>query len=126
MRPALGRRPRISCGTRTWESSKIKFLADLRATIIIPTLAAGEELRACLDSLLHQSFDAFNVIIVDNSGLGAARAVVPADSRVTVIESPRNLGFGAAINLGAKGTRAPYIGTLNDDAIACQHWVARL
>ena len=122
----MDRRLPISSGTKTWESSKIKFLADLRATIIIPTLAAGEELRACLDSLLRQSFDAFNVIIVDNSGRGAARSAVPSDPRVTLIESPRNLGFGAAINLGAKGTRAPYVGTLNDDAIASKDWIACL
>ncbi|HZO56958.1 MAG TPA: glycosyltransferase family 2 protein [Bryobacteraceae bacterium] len=101
-------------------------MADLRATIIIPTLAAGEELRACLDSLLRQSFDAFNVIIVDNSGRGAARHVATADPRVTLIESPHNLGFGAAINLGAKRTSARYIATLNDDAVAGEHWIERL
>jgi GT2 family glycosyltransferase len=101
-------------------------LADLRATIIIPTLAAGEELRACLDSLLRQSFSAFNVIIVDNSGRGAARKVTTPDKRVTFIEPHRNLGFGAAINLGARQSPAPYIGTLNDDAIAGEHWIASL
>ncbi|MEP7366641.1 MAG: glycosyltransferase family 2 protein [Acidobacteriota bacterium] len=101
-------------------------MADLRATIIIPTLAAGEELRTCLDSLLRQSFHAFNVIIVDNSGRGAARRAVTPDARVTFIEPPCNIGFGAAINLGAKQSAAPYIGTLNDDAVADQHWIARL
>ena len=101
-------------------------MADPRATIIIPTLAAGEELRACLDSLLRQSFDAFNIIIVDNSGRRAARLVAPSDPRVTIHESPRNLGFGAAINLGAKQSPAPYIATLNDDAIAAEDWIASL
>lgn len=83
-------------------------------------------MRACLDSLQRQRFDAFNVIIVDNSGRGAARLVAPTDARVTIIESPRNVGFGAAINLAAKRTPAPYIATLNDDATADEHWIARL
>jgi len=101
-------------------------LADLQATIVIPTLNAGDELRACLDSLLRQSFDAFHVIIVDNSGRGLARSVVPSDPRVTLIESSTNLGFGAAINLGARRSTAPLIGTLNDDAIAAPQWLEQL
>lgn len=101
-------------------------MADPQAAIVIPTLHAGDELRACLDSLMRQSFDAFHVIIVDNSGRGLARSVVPSDPRVTLIESKTNLGFGAAINLGAQHTAAPFIGTLNDDAAASPEWVACL
>lgn len=98
-------------------------MADPQAAIVIPTLHAGDELRACLDSLLGQSFDAFHVIIVDNSGRGLARSVVPSDPRVTLLESKTNLGFGAAINLGARHTDAPFIGTLNDDAAASPQWL---
>ena len=101
-------------------------MADPQATIVIPTLSAGGELRACLDSLLAQDFDAFTVIIVDNSGRGLARLAAPRDPRVTIIESPRNIGFGAAINLGARRTGAPFIGTLNDDATASPGWLASL
>ena len=98
-------------------------MADPQAAIVIPTLYAGDELRACLDSLMRQSFDAFHVIIVDNSGRGLARSVVPSDPRVTLIESKTNLGFGAAINLGARHTTASFIGTLNDDAAASPQWL---
>jgi len=101
-------------------------LADPQATIVIPTLSAGGELRACLDSLLGQSFDAFTVIIVDNSGRSLARQAAPRDPRVTIIEAPRNIGFGAAINLGARHSAAPFIGTLNDDATASPGWLASL
>lgn len=75
---------------------------------------------------MRQSFDAFHVIIVDNSGRGLARPVVPSDPRVTLIESPTNLGFGAAVNLGAQRSASPFIGTLNDDATASPHWLEHL
>jgi GT2 family glycosyltransferase len=38
----------------------------------------------------------------------------------------RNLGFGAAINQGYRLSSAPYIATLNDDAVAAPGWLEAL
>ncbi len=90
-------------------------------TVVIPTLAAGEALAECLRSLEGQTFRDFEVIVVDNSGEGLARG-----SPARVIENPRNLGFGAAVNQGMRASRAPYLATLNDDAAARPGWLEAL
>jgi GT2 family glycosyltransferase len=89
-------------------------------------LAADSALRDCLDSLERQTIHDFEVIVVDNSGQGGVRKSGAARAWVTVIENERNVGFGAAINQAFHRSRAPFMATLNDDAVACPGWIEAL
>jgi GT2 family glycosyltransferase len=94
-------------------------------TVVIPTLAAGDSLRECLEGLERQTRRDFEVIVVDNSGRGLARrrAVEPS---VRVIENSRNVGFGKAINQAIAVTNAPCVAILNDDAVPHPRWLETL
>jgi GT2 family glycosyltransferase len=92
-------------------------------TVVIPTLAADFTLAECLRSLEAQTFEAFEIVVVDNSGKGLARAHA---GKSRVIENPVNVGFGAAINQGYRESRAPFVATLNDDATASAAWLDAL
>ena len=76
----------------------------------MPTLAADDALADCLRSLESQTFDRFDVVVVDNSGSGRARA---SGERVRILVNDRNVGFGAAINRAIRDSEAPYIAVLN-------------
>jgi GT2 family glycosyltransferase len=65
------------------------------------------------------------VIVVDNSGQGLVRRNGLA-SNARVIENSRNVGFGEAINQGVRASTAPYLATLNDDAVPRPNWMAAL
>jgi GT2 family glycosyltransferase len=95
-------------------------------TIVIPTLAADNTLSECLNSLAAQTFDSFEVIVVDNSGKGLARARTADFPKARVIENRANVGFGAAINQGCRESQAEFIATLNDDATASPQWLSSL
>lgn len=43
-----------------------------------------------------------------------------------MIENARNAGFGAAVNQGMRASAAPYLATLNDDAVAGAGWLDAL
>jgi len=93
--------------------------------VVIPTLTADARLQECLESLGRQTLQNFEVIIVDNSGTGLVRKrIVSGGARV--IENDRNAGFGAAINQGFQASAAPYLVTLNDDAVAHREWLEAL
>jgi GT2 family glycosyltransferase len=94
-----------------------------RVTVVVPTLAADESLEACLHSLATQTLDGVEVIVVDNSGHGRLAKDHP---ELRVIANTRNVGFGAAINQGFHQSSAPYLATLNDDAIAHPEWLEAL
>ncbi|HEV8147710.1 MAG TPA: glycosyltransferase family 2 protein [Bryobacteraceae bacterium] len=93
-------------------------------TVVVPTLAAGDTLADCLRSLENQTFANFDVIVVDNSGSGAVTHT--PTQRMRVIANHRNVGFGAAVNQGYCSSSAPYLATLNDDAVASPHWLEAL
>jgi GT2 family glycosyltransferase len=95
---------------------------------VVPTLAAGEPLRACLESLRRQTIRDFEVIVVDNSGQGLAQGLCEGEGsvRIRLIENRENAGFGAAVNQGFRASSAPYLATLNDDAVARPPWLAAL
>ena len=87
----------------------------MKISVVIPTLAADEALEACLDSLRAQSFRDYEVIVIDNSGKGAAARL--ASSGVQVIVNSENTGYGAAINLGIRSSDSLLILALNDDTV---------
>src|SRR5271154_1549625 len=64
-----------------------------KVTIAIATLAWDDALSVCLASLQAQTHRDFEVIVIDNSGVGRV-----SPTGVTVIANPRNVGFGSAMN----------------------------
>jgi GT2 family glycosyltransferase len=92
-------------------------------TVVVPTLAAGDALEDCLRSLESQTLDRFEVMVVDNSGSGLAKA---SGTRARVIANRSNAGFGAAVNQAFRASTAPYLATLNDDAAAHPRWLEAL
>ena len=99
-------------------------MPDFIATVVIPTLVAGETLAECLRSLERQTLPRFEVVVVDNSGSGLVRK--GSFRGITIIEMKENVGFGAAINAAYAASTAPYLATLNDDAVACPEWLSSL
>jgi len=79
-----------------------------------------------LVSLLNQTERAIEVTVVDNSGQRLARQADAERFGAAVLENPRNLGFGAAINAAFRLSRAPFLATLNDDAVAQPDWIRAL
>ncbi|MDE3165721.1 MAG: glycosyltransferase family 2 protein, partial [Acidobacteriota bacterium] len=83
---------------------------------------ADARLRECVESLARQTRRDIEVIVVDNSGAGLARKNGTAPG-ARLIENPRNLGFGGAVNQGIRASSSPFVATLNDDAVAHPRWV---
>jgi len=100
-------------------------LPEIQVSVVIPTLTADARLQECLESLQRQTRQNFDVIIVDNSGTGLVRRKVAAGG-ARVIENQRNAGFGAAVNQGFEASAAPFLATLNDDAVAHPQWLDAL
>lgn len=74
----------------------------------------------------RQTFWAFAVLLVDNSGSGNVRRLLDAGCEVEVIENDRNAGFGAAMNQGIRATTSEYVALLNDDAVPAGDWLEEM
>ena len=96
-----------------------------RASVIVPTLHAGENLRHCLEALARQTFDSLETIVVDNSGSRAASGFADPPG-VRIIANAKNVGFAQAVNQGIASSEAEFVCTLNDDAYPEENWLAQL
>ena len=97
------------------------------ARIVIVSFNSGEDLQTCVNHLLVQSFEYFEVVIVDNASPdNAVDDLILPDERFTIIKANANLGFAGGSNLGAKGAVCPWIITLNPDAWPEIHWLESL
>jgi len=88
-------------------------------SIVLPCYRVQGYLRQCLDSLLEQSFDDFEIIAVDDRSpdhTGAILAEYAArDPRVRVVTPPQNLGLGRARNLGLEHATGEYVWFVDSD-----------
>lgn len=97
-----------------------------RVTIAIPTLVAGENLRRCLISLCRQSFQDFEVIVINNGNSDVASLLPPARFSLRILSPESNIGFGAAVNFAVRSSAAELIACLNDDTEANEYWLEQL
>lgn len=86
--------------------------------VVIVSFNTRELLRSCLDALIRYAPPIrVQVFVVDNASQdGSAAMVCEAFPSCQVIASPKNLGFGAANNLGIRAGSAPFVLCLNSDA----------
>ena len=95
---------------------------------IICTHNREQYLGAAIDSLLTQTLDCYEVIVVDNASTDGTAAVAKArldDDRVRYIYES-TLGLSVARNTGAQAARGQVIAYLDDDAEASEGWLASL
>jgi glycosyltransferase involved in cell wall biosynthesis len=84
-------------------------------TVIIPVYNQPRLLRDALESIYEQSYDAFEVIVVDDNSDTDIRTVVSEFPEARIISHNENLGAGAARNTGIEAAHGVFIAFLDAD-----------
>lgn len=86
-------------------------------SVVIPTYNQADFLRIAIRSVLEQTFEDFEVIVVNNHSTDHTLEVVQQarDSRVRSINFSNNGAIGASRNVGIKASVAPYVAFLDSD-----------
>jgi glycosyltransferase involved in cell wall biosynthesis len=86
-------------------------------SVVIPAYNRAATIRAAIESVLRQTWQDFELVVVDDGStdgtLAAAAAV--ADPRLRVVASPHNAGAAAARNRGVAEARGPWIAFQDSD-----------
>ncbi|AFK22085.1 glycosyltransferase [Pyrococcus sp. ST04] len=92
-------------------------------SVIIPTHNRAHMLVRAIRSVLNQTFEDFELIVVDDASIDDTPKVVEKikDSRIRYIRLERNSGGPVARNTGIKRARGKYIALLDDD----DEWLPR-
>ena len=93
-------------------------------SLIVPVYNAASYIEDCLVSLVAQTMDNIELLLVDDHGsdnsMQLAQAYIkahPTNKRVRFLETPCNMGPGAARNVGIEEAQGEYIGFVDSDDI---------
>ncbi|MAL97651.1 MAG: hypothetical protein CL583_04280 [Alteromonadaceae bacterium] len=86
-------------------------------SVVIPVYNRAHLLKRTLAGVLEQTFDDFEVLVVDDFSSDNPADVVASfeDSRIRYLRQAENRGVAAARNRGLREARAPFIAFLDDD-----------
>jgi len=100
------------------------------ASVIVVTHGGLAFTRLCLETLLANSGDDFELIVVDNGSADGTPAyltrLAQGDARVRALLNGRNMGFAAACNQGLCLAGGDHLVLLNNDTMVAPGWLARL
>jgi GT2 family glycosyltransferase len=95
-----------------------------RVSIIIVNWNGLEHLEVCLDSLRAQTFQDFEVVLVDNGSRdGSVDFIKSRYPWVKLVELRENTGFATGNNVGLRHARGGYVVALNNDTWADPAWL---
>ena len=99
---------------------------DLKASIIVPVYQAEDYIRQCLDSIINQTFEDFEVIIIDDGSTDGSAHICDElaahDSRVHVFHQ-KNQGVTAARRNGLQHAKGNYIFWVDADDYVGENWL---
>lgn len=86
-------------------------------SVVIPSYNRGHAIAACIDSVLAQTLQDFEIVVVDDASRDDTRAQVAAirDPRVRYLAHAHNRGGAAARNTGVQAARGDFIAFLDSD-----------
>ncbi|WP_298491253.1 glycosyltransferase [uncultured Maritimibacter sp.] len=90
-----------------------------KVSIIVPVHNVEPWVGACLESILSQSLEDFEVVVVDDASTDRSKELVRSylarDDRIRLVELEQNVGLGFARNAGIKASQGEYIFFLDSD-----------
>lgn len=91
-------------------------------SVVLPTHNRSKLLPIAIDSILVQTLQDFEIIIVDDGSVDDTPTIIKyleaKDSRIRSIRSEKSKGPGSAFNLGIKQCRGKYVAIMADDDIS--------
>ncbi len=125
---------------KMWERAKNASLTALNVgertetappavSVIVLNYNGAAIVGKCLDHLVAQTFDDFEILVVDNDSRDRSLAVIEpylGSGRLSVIRSRRNLGVAGGRNLGVKHAQGAIIAFIDNDGYADVNWLAEI
>ncbi|MPZ19209.1 MAG: glycosyltransferase [Luteitalea sp.] len=101
--------------------------APITVSAVMPAYNAAPYLKDAVDSVISQTFENWELIVIDDGSQDDTPTVLAAyrDPRIRVLRLPKNSGRGAARNAGLAVATGRYIAVCDSDDISLPHRFAR-
>jgi GT2 family glycosyltransferase len=101
--------------------------ATPKVAVMVITHNGKKYLKTCIESLLNQTYNNFEIYLIDNASTdGSSEYVKQNFPMVKIIKFEKNFGFAKAYNIAIRMIDADYIALLNDDTKVHPKWLEEL
>lgn len=99
----------------------------ISVSIVILLYNSREDLVECIPSLLSQTYQDFEIVVVDNASTDNSEEFLRTNyPEIKIIQTGKNLGYAAGNNEGFKVSKGKYIVVVNPDTVAEPEWLDEL
>ena len=106
------------------------MLANVEISYIIVCYNSEKHIAKCLDSILDQSHQSFEIIVVDNNSTDTTKLIVEKfckkNKQARLISNLHNVGYGNAITIGLQNSNGEFLAILNADAFLDKDWASNM
>lgn len=95
---------------------RINNMEHPEISVIIPVYNGEKYIKACVESVLAQTFDRFEVIVIDDGSTDHTLDILCQIENITVLIKP-NGGTASALNMGIKNARGSWIKWISADDV---------
>lgn len=91
-------------------------------TVFIPCYNAGRFISETIDSILVQTYQDFEILIIDDGSTDNSSEILnqyaEKDERIRILKNKRNRGIGYTRNRGVREARGKYLAIMDADDIS--------
>lgn len=89
-------------------------------SVVLPVFNAEKYLKEAIDSVLNQTFEDFELILINDGSTDDSLKIVQSytDTRIQLIQNDQNLGLIKTLNKGIYASKGTYIARMDADDIA--------
>ena len=91
-------------------------------SVIMSVFNGSDYLTESIDSILNQSFQDFELIIINDASTDSSETIIRSyqDERIKLINNETNVGLAASLNIALKKSQGEFIARMDDDDIAME------
>lgn len=94
-------------------------------TVLLTVYNGGAYLREAVESVLAQTHEDFELLVIDDASTDGALESIPPDPRIRVLRNERNIGQIPSLNRGLREARGDYVARLDADDVCLPHRLER-
>lgn len=99
---------------------------DKKVSIVIVNWNGEKYLKKCIDSLLKQNYNNFEIIIIDNDSSDNSVKIIEENFKQNVkLIKNRNIGYAGGANVGINESTGDYVVIANPDVIFTENYIRR-
>ena len=100
----------------------------MKVSVIVPVYNTEKYLKKCIDSLLNQNFEDYEIIVINDLSPGNAEEIIKYynDKKIVYIKNKTNKGIGYNRNLGIKKAKGEYVCFIDSDDYVKEDFISKM